>query len=90
MTTATLIEKDGLRVAQVNGRRIYVKRITAITKIGKAQWYVVDRNEKTYHIEGGKQAGGSSRDWFLDSPEWQGKAIVCSSFCDAINLIENS
>lgn len=70
-----------------NGRTRYFNRITSVTKTGTATWIAV-RNGVEYRIEGGKKAGGSARDWFLDAPGWI-KSINCTSLVDALNVVEN-
>lgn len=71
----------------VNGRRVYTSHLSNLKKTGRATW-TVERYCNTYTIEGGKQAGGTSRDWFVDSPTWNG-SIHCTSLVDALRVIDN-
>ncbi len=72
----------------VNGRnRVYVSRITEIEQTRPGHFHGVAQGSK-FHIEGGKAAGGSSREWFVSwDGFWQGY-IFATSLVEAINLIE--
>ncbi len=80
------------KIFKINGRSRYLPRIAKIEKIGAARWAGVTIGGVQFVIEGGKKAGGSSHDWFLDldtvdNKPTNGKAIICSSFVDAITCV---
>lgn len=70
----------------VNGRMRFFSRISSFKSLGNGK-FEATRNDVTYRIEGGKKMGGTRRDWFLDSPNWN-KAIVCTSLVDALNVVD--
>lgn len=69
----------------INGRMFFFHRISSFTKLGNGKFEAV-RNGTTYRIEGGKKAGGSRTDWFIDADGWS-KSINCTSLIDALNVI---
>lgn len=77
----------------VNGRVRYFDRITDLKRAGRAAWTVVHKGTGgTYRIEGGRHAGGTRRDWFLDGPftaTGTGQSIHCTSLTDALRVLEN-
>jgi len=70
----------------VSGRRVYTTHLSNFQKPGPYTW-TVERYGNTFTIEGGKRAGGTSRDWFVDSPTFNG-SIACTSLVDAIRMID--
>lgn len=91
MTTVryTTICNGLLNAVIVNGREHLVKRITEIaqTRPGNFEGLAVGAS---FHIEGGRAAGGTSRDWFV---AWQGYwdgYIKADSLVGAIKLIEGA
>lgn len=74
-------------LTKINGRTHYFSTIRDIRKIQPGHWHV-ERNGRFYHIEGGKAAGGSRRDWFVDG--FGGKGIPCTSLVDALKLIDSA
>ena len=77
----------GGRVLVVNRRRIPVDHIVEVTRIGAARWNGKLHGGETFHIEGGRAAGGGPRDWFIDSPLFG--TLHVSSFVEAVKEIEN-
>ena len=71
----------------VHGRRKYYDHLTDFRKVSKSR-YTVKRNGVEYQIEGGRHAGGTSREWWVDTAEWNGKPIDCTSLVDALQLID--
>jgi hypothetical protein len=69
-------------------RRLYrLPRIESIVRIAPAQWHVKHANIDTpFRIEGGKAAGGSARDWFVDGGSFNGY-IACKSFVEAVSML---
>lgn len=90
MTIATFHKPDAnncLTWIKVNGRKVYVSRIEEFKQTRPGHFEGV-ANETPFHIEGGRAAGGTSRDWFLD---W-GRLLPnmrCTSLVNAINMIES-
>jgi len=74
-------------LTRINRRLQFFRSDLTITKIRPGHWNV-ERNGVTYHIEGGRAAGGSSRDWFVDG--FGGKAIWTSSLVESLKLIDNA
>lgn len=78
----------------VNGRIHHFYRVKSLTKVtgSKFRWNV-EATVGSFLIEGGRQAGGTSRDWFLtevgSSKIFGGKHIDCSSLIEALRIIEN-
>ncbi len=89
MTTVkfTTLCNGHLTAVEINGRQTLVKRITEITKTRPGNFEGI-ANGKHFHIEGGREAGGSSRDWFVAWVDvWDGY-ISTTSMTAAIKLIE--
>jgi hypothetical protein len=70
----------------INGRKRFFSRITAVRRIKNA--YHVDTFHGAYTVDGGKGAGGSRRDWFVQG-EHINPAIGCTSVMDALKLLDN-
>jgi hypothetical protein len=70
----------------VNGRRFYFQRLANLKRVSRSRW-TVERNGLVFQIEGGRHAGGTRRDWFLDGPLFTG-SIDCTSLVDALRLLE--
>lgn len=75
-------------VFKVNGRTHYFGRIRSLVRTGEGKYKVEGTNGMKFQIEGGRAAGGTSRDWFLDG--FGERSIVCTSIVDALNVINNS
>ena len=91
MTTAryATICNGHLNAVIINGRQTIVKRITEIraTRPGNFEGLA---NGEHFHIEGGRAAGGTSRDWFVSwAGAWDGY-IKATSLVNAIKLIEGA
>lgn len=74
-------------LTKINGRLKFYSRISSVIKTRPGHYDVV-MGGRTYHVEGGKPAGGSSRDWFVDG--FGSKGIPCTSLLDALHIIENA
>ena len=73
---------------KINGRNYWFDKIEKIERVGKSKWLAV-RYGVEYRIEGGRHAGGSRNEWFLDQREMFSNSINCTSLIDALKLIEN-
>lgn len=71
---------------KVNGRTRYFDNLNGLEKVSPST-YIVYRHEVKYRIEGGKHAGGTKNEWFVDTAEWS-NPIFCTSLMDALNLLE--
>ncbi len=85
----TVTEYSKTPVIIVNGRnRVYTSRITEIAQTRPGHFHGVAQGSP-FHIEGGRAAGGSPRDWFVSwDGLWTGY-IGATSLTEAINLIES-
>lgn len=75
---------------KINGRKQFFNRIVAVTKVRRGHYEVTTECHGTFHVEGGKAAGGTRRDWFLDGEPERGwhKTIPCTSLVDALRCID--
>lgn len=78
---------------KINGRLHYFRRLDEVSRVRNT---VSGRTISgiAFNIEGGKKAGGTSRDWFL-MVDWDGKGfnskpIICTSIVDALTCINNA
>ena len=93
MTTITLTKCDTknscLDTIRVNGRKIIAGRFESITKTGSGMWKG-KASGYDFTIFGGRAAGGSSKDWFV---QWQldgdHDPIHVGSAVEAIKFINN-
>ena len=87
MTRATFTPHPIFPTITVNGRRVLCRRITEFrqTRPGHFEGAVGDQR---FTIEGGRAAGGTSREWFLDwgdiLPDYP-----CTSLIEALRAIES-
>jgi hypothetical protein len=73
----------------VNGRVKFYSRLTNLKRVSRSTWTVEHTGTGlTYRIEGGRHAGGTSREWMLDGGDFTG-VIDCTSLVDALHLLEN-
>lgn len=75
-----------LGAMRVNGHLHYFDHVANLKRISQSRW-TVERHGVQYRIEGGKHAGGTRRDWWLDGPQFNG-SIDCESLIDALRLLE--
>lgn len=73
-------------LVKVNGRLRFFSRLSELRDLGGGK-YIIVRHDVEYRVEGGKRAGGTRRDWFVDAPGWA-KSIVCTSLMDAARMID--
>lgn len=71
----------------INGRSYWFDRLTNLRRVSKSKW-TVNRYNLQFTIEGGRHAGGTSRNWWVDGPLFTG-SIECTSLVDCLNLLEN-
>jgi hypothetical protein len=83
--TTTNQENDML-ATKINGRNCYFDRLDLVKKNINNE-YIVRRGRMWFTVFGGRQAGGSSRDWWVESDEFA-KPIVCTSLVGALRLID--
>lgn len=87
----TMIERN---VFKINGRAKYFNRITQLTQVNATKVAGVTVAGVRFWVEGGKKAGGTARDWFLDVEGWESgtgcKSICCTSLVDALNCINGA
>ena len=82
-------------LTKINGRtKSLSDRIQEVRKLRPGRWLVVT-SYGAFEVEGGRAAGGSSRDWFVDQVDtgrqiFGGKALNATSLMDAIHLLENA
>lgn len=67
-------------------RRRYYHHLSDFHQTGPGR-FVVSRYGNRYFIEGGKHAGGSRSDWFVEGPAFN-QAIRCKSLRDALRLLD--
>ena len=81
------IRSDSVQI-KINGRTHMFNRVRSLKKVAPAKWEAV-ATHGTYLIEGGKKAGGSRRDWFLDGSDETALrgTIRCTSLTDALSLL---
>lgn len=72
---------------KINGRPYWFQHISAVTRKDKHIYEVSTPARGTFTVEGGRHAGSTRRDWFVDSPLWSG-SISCTSLVDACRLID--
>ena len=75
------------KLIKVNGRSVVVPSSFKFRKLKDGQ-FLVEYNERSHYITGGKSAGGRSNEWYLDG--FGGDPINCTSICDAIHVILHS
>ena len=71
---------------KVNGRRFYFDHLANLKRVSRSRW-TVERHGVEYRIEGGRHAGGSRREWFVEGGAFNGP-IDCTSLVDALRLLE--
>ena len=71
---------------KINGRLYFFGILSNLTRVSKSLW-TVERRGVEYRIEGGRHAGGTSREWWLDGPQFNG-SIDCTSLVDALRLLQ--
>ena len=71
---------------KVNGRIEFTERVSSVRKVRKGIYEAISNNQ-TYLIEGGRELGGTSRDWFMSGPGFV-KHVNCTSVADAIRVLE--
>jgi hypothetical protein len=76
-----------MALVTINGRRRYFNRVSAVRLTAPGRYEVTTEHHGTFTVEGGRKAGGSRRDWFLESASWN-RPIQCSSLMDAVRVIE--
>ena len=85
-------ERKALGGMLVNGHLQYFDRVRNLRRVpGSRSRWLVDRvgfDTVTYQIEGGRHAGGTRRDWWLEGGDFT-RAIECVSLMDALRLLEN-
>jgi hypothetical protein len=70
----------------VNGRSRYFEHLSNLERVTRSTW-TVERAGRVYRIEGGKHAGGTRREWFVDGGGFTG-SINCTSLMDALRMLD--
>lgn len=73
-----------LTTIKIFGRTIVVPEGFKIRKLKDGQ-FCAEFNGRSHYITGGKHAGGSAREWFVDG--FGGEPIAVTGLRDGINLI---
>jgi hypothetical protein len=77
---------------KINGRLKFFSRVQEVRKLRPGH-YVAQSSSGVFHIEGGRPAGGTSREWFVEAADgsnvFGGKHLNATSLMDALNLLEN-
>jgi hypothetical protein len=71
-------------------RHHYYGRITKIEQVSRSTYRITMSNGHVYRLEGGKHAGGSRTDWFLDGGFIGEKAIPVTGMRDALKLLQSA
>lgn len=77
------------KIAQVNGRQVILHRIDEIA-LDRPGYYSGVADGQKFEIFGGKRAGGTSRDWFVQWDTLGDFHMNATSLTDAIRLIETA
>lgn len=75
-----------IMLIKINGRLQHFSRVEKVTMVRPGH-YEAKWGDMTFKIEGGKAAGGTSREWFLSGPTFTG-SLEATSLVDALNLID--
>jgi len=85
MSTAPLRADDPQTWVKVNGRKVFVNRITQLHQIGPARWVGV-ANQRPFEIA----CESDSQDWLVQWDAISNAALRCRSMVAAIHAIENA
>jgi hypothetical protein len=72
---------------KIGRRTYYFDRIAEIARAGVGKYAVTMKSGATWIIEGGRAAGGTARDWYVDSSEG-GKTMRATSLVDGLRLLD--
>lgn len=76
-------------LVKINGRLKCFNRVSAVTR-ASASTYRVEASHGTFEVVGGRQAGGTSREWFVYHAKYFPKGpLDCTSLVEACKLIDN-
>lgn len=75
---------NALKTIKINDRPVVVPSSLSFEKLKDGQ-FLVKYNGRSHYVTGGKAAGGSAREWFVDG--LGDNAIAVTGPRDAINLI---
>ena len=73
---------------KINGRTKFFHGIERVTKVRPGRWDVISFRG-VYRVEGGRAAGGTSREWFVSGPCYD-EPLRATSLMDACKLIDNT
>ena len=85
MSTATYQAEDPLTWVKVNGRKVFVNRITQLHQIGPARWVGV-ASQRPFEIA----CESNGQDWLVQWDAISSAALRCPSIVAAIHTIENA
>ena len=72
---------------KINGRHRFFNKDIVLTKDRPGRWSGTVGG-CVFDIVGGRKAGGSSREWFVDCPEYWTGSIFATSLVDCLNLLD--
>ena len=82
-----------MALLKINGRLQFYTRVTEVRALRPGR-YAVNSTIGGFFVEGGRPAGGTSRDWFVETADgsmiWGGTALRATSLLDALKLIDNT
>lgn len=82
-----------MALLKINGRLKFYHRVEDVRSVRPGH-YAVQTSYGVFHVEGGRPAGGSSRDWFVEAADgsgvFGGKHLNATSLVDALHLLENA
>jgi len=70
----------------INGYNYWWDHLSNLKQVGPGK-YTVERRGTSYRIEGGKHAGGTRREWFLEGGNFNGP-VNCTSLVDALRCLD--
>lgn len=79
-------------LTKINGHTRFFRHLSAVRRVpGSHTEWIATRYGVDYAIFGGKAAGGTRRDWWIDGPtdgHWP-KPVPCTSLVDCLNVLDN-
>ena len=77
-----------MALLKLNGKQHFINvRSIDITEVGTGRFEVTYDDDRTFLVSGGRKAGGTSRDWFVQHELFYGdKWLPANSMIEAIKL----
>ncbi len=73
---------------KINGRTQFFNREIVLHKDRPGHWSGTVHGHG-FKVEGGKQAGGTSRQWYVECPDFWTGSIPATSLVGCLNLLNN-